>query len=148
MNTEQTASMLEDRRVNVKVKLALLWAALMFFYIYNDIFSLFQPGHVAELVEGQLGGVQFTQTVLFGATVLMAFPSFMILLSLTLKARINRVVNIVVAILHIFVLLGTQFVGEGETWLYYRFYELLEAVFLVLIIWTAWKWPTTEPLNQ
>ena len=148
MNTEQTASTLEDRRVNVKVKLALLWAALMFFYIYNDIFSLFQPGHVAELVEGQLGGVQFTQTVLFGATVLMAFPSFMILLSLTLKARINRVVNIVVAILHIFVLLGTQFVGEGETWLYYRFYELLEAVFLVLIIWTAWKWPTTEPLNQ
>ncbi|MFN2136098.1 MAG: DUF6326 family protein [Candidatus Promineifilaceae bacterium] len=148
MKTEQTASMLEDRRVNVKVKLALLWAALMFFYIYNDIFSLFQPGHVAELVEGQLGGVQFTQTVLFGATVLMAFPSFMILLSLTLKARINRVVNIVVAILHIFVLLGTQFVGEGETWLYYRFYELLEAVFLVLIIWTAWKWPTTEPLNQ
>ena len=148
MKTEQTASMLEDRRVNVKVKLALLWAALMFFYIYNDIFSLFQPGHVAELVGGQLGGVQFTQTVLFGATVLMAFPSFMILLSLTLKARINRVVNIVVAILHIFVLLGTQFVGEGETWLYYRFYELLEAVFLVLIIWTAWKWPTTEPLNQ
>ena len=133
---------LEDRQVNVKVRLALLWVALMFFYIYNDIFSMYQPGHVAQLVEGQLEGVQFTQTLLIGAAVLMAFPSFMVLLSLTLKARANRLVNIIVGILHVLVLLGTQFVGEGEVWFYWRLYELLEAVFIVLIIWTAWKWPT------
>ena len=57
MNTNDTGSMLEDKKVNVKAKLALLWVALMFFYIYNHIFSLFQPGHVADLVEGQLEGV-------------------------------------------------------------------------------------------
>ena len=148
MNTKQTASMLEDRKVNVKAKLSFLWIALMFFYIYNDLFSLWQPGHIAELVEGQLEGVQFTQTLLFGAAVLMAFPSFMVLLSLTLKARVNRLVNIVVGILHILVLLGTQFVGEEETWFYWRFYELLEALFLALIIWTAWKWPITESQHQ
>jgi len=136
--------MLEDRKVNVKAKLALLWVALMFLYIYNDLFSLWQPGHIAELVEGHLEGVQFTQTMLFGAAVLMAFPSFMVLMSLSLTARVNRIVNIVVGILHILVLFGTQFVGEGETWFYWRFYELLELLFLVLIIWTAWKWPTTE----
>jgi predicted tellurium resistance membrane protein TerC len=134
--------------VNVKAKLSFLWIALMFFYIYNDLFSLWQPGHIAELVEGQLEGVQFTQTLLFGAAVLMAFPSFMVLLSLTLKARVNRLVNIVVGILHILVLLGTQFVGEEETWFYWRFYELLEALFLALIIWTAWKWPITESQHQ
>ena len=144
MNTNETGSMFEDRKVNVKAKLALLWVALMFFYIYNDLFSLWQPGHVAQLVEGQLEGVQFTQTLLFGAAVLMAFPSFMVLLSLTLKARVNRLVNIIVGILHILVLLGTQFVGEGETWFYWRLYELLEALFLALIIWTAWKWPKQE----
>ncbi len=142
MNTQETTTMLEDRKVNVKAKLALLWVALMFFYIYNDIFSLWQPGHVAQLVEGRLEGVQFTQTILFSGAVLMAFPSFMVLLSLTLKARANRLVNIIVGILHVLVLLGTQFVGEGETWFYWRLYELLEAVFLALIIWTAWKWPT------
>ena len=144
MNTNDTGSMLEDRKVNVKAKLALLWVALMFFYIYNDLFSLMQPGHVAQLVEGHLEGVQFTQTLLFGAAVLMAFPSFMVLLSVTLKARANRLVNIVVGILHVLVLLGTQFVGEGETWFYWRLYELLEALFLALIIWTAWKWPKQE----
>jgi len=142
VNTQGTTTMLEDRKVNVKAKLALLWVALMFFYIYNDLLSLNQPGHVAALVEGQLEGVQFTQPLLFGAAVLMAFPSFMILLSLTLKARANRLVNIIVGILHVFVLLGTQFVGEGEVWLYWRLYEVLEAGFLALIIWTAWKWPT------
>ena len=148
MKTKKNTSLLEDRKVHVKVKLALLWAALMFIYIYNDIFSMFQPGHVADLAEGHMEGVQFTQTLLFGAALLMAFPSFMVLLSLILKARVNRIVNIVVGIFHIVVLLGTQFVGEGETWFYWRFYELLEALFLVLIIWSAWKWPNVESQHQ
>lgn len=143
MTATETATTFEDRRVNVKAKLAFLWAALMFFYIYNDMFSFMQPGHVAQLVEGQLEGVKFTQTILFSAAVLMAFPSFMILLSLVLKANVNRWVNIIVGLLHILVLLGTQLVGEGAPWFYWRLYELLEAFFLVLIIWTAWKWPKT-----
>jgi TRAP-type C4-dicarboxylate transport system permease small subunit len=50
-------------------------------------------------------------------------------------------VNIIVGLLHILVLAGTQFVGEGATWFYYLLYELIEALFLALIIWTAWKWP-------
>ena len=140
MNPRENTTTLEDKQVPVKVKLALLWVALMFFYIYNDIFSLYQPGHVAQLVEGQLGGVQFTQTMLVGVAVLMAFPSFMVLLSLTLGARANRLVNIIVGIFHALVLVGTQFVGGGEKWFYYGLYELLEAVFIALIIWTAWKW--------
>ena len=148
MKTKKAAGILEDRKVNVKVKLALLWVALMFLYVYNDIFSMYQPGHVADLFEGHLEGVQFTQALLIGAAILMAFPSFMVLLSLILKARVNRIVNIVVGIFHILVLIGTQFVGESETWLYWRFNELLEAMFLVLIIWSAWKWPAIEPQHQ
>lgn len=142
MNKKQTTGLFEDRNVNVKTKLALLWVALMFLYIYNDIFSLYQPGHVADLVEGHLAGVQFTQTVLFGAAALMAFPSLMIFMSITLKAKANRLLNIIVGILHILVLLGTQFVGDSKNvWLYWRFYELLEVLLLILIIRTAWKWP-------
>ena len=140
--------MLEERKVNMKVKLALLWVALMFLYIYNDIFSMYQPGHLEDLVDGHLEGVKFTQSLLFGAAILMAVPGFMVLLSLTLKARANRLVNIIIGILQILILIGTQFVGEGETWYYWRFYELLEAIFLALIIWTAWKWPVTESQKQ
>ena len=140
--------MLEERKVNMKVKLALIWVALMFLYIYNDIFSMYQPGHVKDLFDGHLEGVKFTQPLLFGAAILMAFPSFMVLMSLSLKARANRLVNIIVGTLHILILIGTQFVGEGETWYYWRFYELLQVLILSLIIWTAWKWPVTESQKQ
>jgi hypothetical protein len=146
MKTNKTTGMLEDKKVHVKVKLALLWVALMFLYIYNDIFSMYQPGHVAELYEGHLEGVHFTQSLLVGAAILMALPSFMILLTLTLKAKANRLVNIIVGIFHILVLIGTQFVGEGETWWYWRLNELFEALFLVLIIWNAWKWPYKDSI--
>ena len=33
----KTATILEDVKINVKIKLAALWVALMFLYIYADI---------------------------------------------------------------------------------------------------------------
>jgi len=137
-------ALLEDKKVNIKVKLALLWVALMFLYIYNDILSMYQPGHVADLAEGHIEGVKFTPTMLIGAAVLMALPSIIILLTLTLKAKLNRLVNVVAGVFHILVLIGTQFVGETESWMYWKFNELMELIFLGLIIWTAWKWPAGE----
>ena len=132
---------LEDHPVNPKIRIALYWVALMFFYIYNDILSFFQPGHVADLVGGQLEGIVFTQSFLIAAALLMALPGLMVILSLVLKARINRIVNLALGIFHILVLAGTQFVGENETWIYWRIYEAAEAAILVLIIVTAWRWP-------
>ena len=137
MSVQETKTKLEDRQVNVKAKLALLWVALMFLYIYNDIFSIYQPGHVADLLDGHLEGVHFTQEMLIGAVLLMAVPSIMVLLSVTLKASIVRWLNILVGAFQLLVLLGTQFVGEGETWIYWRIYEVLEAAFLAFIVWTA-----------
>ena len=132
-----------DEKVQVKVKLALFWIALMFLYIYNDILSLYQPGHVADLVEGHSEGIIFTQTMLFGAAVLMALPGLMVLLSVTLKPRSNRFLNIAMGLFHILVLIATQFIGDEEPWWYWRFYELLELVVLLLIIKLAWSWPKT-----
>lgn len=131
----------EDSRVNIKTRLSLFWVALMFLYIYNDILSFFQPGHVAELVEGSLGGLTFTQPFLISAAVLMALPSLVIILSLLLKARAGRMVNIIFGFFHILVLVSTQFVGETETWIFWRINEALEFLIMILIIWTAWKWP-------
>lgn len=136
--------MLVDPKINVKIKLAVFWIALMFLYIYNDILSLYQPGHVAELSEGYSQGMRFTQPILFGAAILMALPGLMVLLCVTLKASANRLVNIIVGIFHIFVLVGTQFIGEQDSWFYWRLYELLELILLLLIIRSAWKWPSTK----
>ena len=139
----EVIELLEDVKVNVKIKLALFWVALMFFYLYNDIFSLFQTGTVAQLLEGQLEGITFTQELLFGAALLMALPSIMIVLSLTLKAKMNRMVNIIVGIFLMIVLVSTLLV-PGDLWFYYATYMVFEAVFIILIVWTAWKWPIQE----
>lgn len=136
--------MLENNKVNIKVRLALLWVALMFLYIYNDILSIYQPGHVSDLSQGHIEGVEFTQLLLLGAAMLMVLPGLMVLLSVTLKAKANRLVNIIAGIFHLLVLIGTQFVGEGEAWLFWRLYELFQAAILVIIIFTAWKWPVLK----
>ena len=59
---------------------------------------------------------------------------------LMLKAKLNRVVNIVVGVFHMVVLLTTLLV-PGDTWGYYIYYMSVEAVLMALIIWHAWKWP-------
>ena len=134
---------LVDIEINVKIKLALFWVALMFFYLYNDLLSFFKPGTVEELVGGTLEGIVFTQELLFGAALLMALPSIMIFLSLTLKAKMNRMVNIIVGIFHMIVLVGTMLV-PGNLWVFYATYMVFEAIFIILIVWHAWKWPTQE----
>ena len=45
----QTGRVLEDVKIHVKIKLAVLWVALMFLYIYADIKALFQPGIMEQL---------------------------------------------------------------------------------------------------
>ena len=55
MNSEEkTATILEDVNVNVKIKLSVLWATLMFIYIYVDIFRFFQPGELEHILAGKV----------------------------------------------------------------------------------------------
>jgi hypothetical protein len=58
---------LKDLDVNVKIKLAGLWVALMFFYLHRDVLGFMEPGHVEDLLAGELAGVRMTQAVLLGS---------------------------------------------------------------------------------
>jgi hypothetical protein len=99
----KTATILEDPKIDIKTKLAGLWVILMFFYLYNDVFTLFQPG--------SMEGIELNQAFLLGAAVLMAIPSLMVFLSLTLKAEANRRANIIAGVFHAGVLLTTTLVS-------------------------------------
>ena len=131
-----------DMKVNLKIKLSALWVTLMFFYLYRDVLGFMEPGHVEELITGELGGVQMTSAILLGSAILMAIPSVMVFLSLTLKAPVNRWVNIILGILHLVLLGSTLCVGAIST--LYIFYVIVEAVLIALIVWTAWKWPKQQ----
>ena len=143
MNTNRNAvRRLQDIKIDVKIKLSALWVALMCFYLYRDVLGFMEPGHVEDLLAGELAGVRMTQAVLLGSAVLMAIPTVMVFLSLALKARVNRWVNIILGIAHMALLAGTFFVGKISA--LYAFYAIAEFLLMVLIVWHAWKWPRLE----
>jgi hypothetical protein len=141
MNTINRATEKEDLKVNVKTKLSALWVALMFLYIYADIISLYRPGQVDEMMAGRMGPFQATQGSLFVASILMVIPAVMVFLSLTLKARVNRWVNIIFGVLYTLVNISNLM---GDTWAYYIFFGVVEIVLTSLIVGYAWKWRNPE----
>jgi hypothetical protein len=142
MNTEKkTPTILEDAPVNVKIKLSVLWATVMFLYIYVDIFGFYQPGELENILAGKVWEFEITQIWALSSMIMMTIPSLMVFLSLTLEARGNRWTNIVVGILYIAIAIGNVI---GETWVYLFFGSIVEVVLLLLIVRYAWKWPTHE----
>lgn len=129
-----------DQNVNVRVVLAFLWGCAMFMYIYADIKTFFRPGIIEQVINKEVIGITITQGFLFAGAILMSIPPFMIFLSLVLKPKLNRVLNIVISGLHI-VLMCTLYLIPDEIWWYYLFYNFTEMVFHILIIWFAVKWP-------
>ena len=144
MNSQKTATILEDPKVNIKVKLSGLWVATVFLYIYVDYFSLFVPGVLENMIAGLVAdtGIQITTEFLLAGLTFVMIASLMIVLALTLKAKANRWTNIIVGILQIVVVLSSFFIGEAEA--HYIFGSGVELVLLSLIVWYAWKWPKQE----
>jgi hypothetical protein len=132
---------LEDIKVSLKLKLAALWASLMFLYIYVDYFHLFMPNEVENILAGRVYKFDITQGFLLGILIAMAIPALMIFLSVALPAKVNRRANIMVAAVFI---PFTLFNLAGEAWMHMVFAAVIEVVLLCLIIRYAWKWPHIE----
>ena len=143
MNATTKTTAMEDARINVKLKLAALWVAIMFLYIYADILSLFRPGQIEEMIKGLMGPFPVTQVSLFVASILMIIPAVMVFLSLTLKPKVDRWANFTLGVLYTFVNISNLI---GETWTYYMFFGVVEIVLTLLIVWYAWRWPSPEGL--
>jgi hypothetical protein len=129
---------LEALRIPTQVKLAGLWATVMFMYIYVDIIGFFSPGVIEDILVGKTWVFDITQTWMLFSVMLMTIPSLMVFLSLALPAKANRYANIGIGAIYIFIALGT---AVGEINAYYIFGSAVEADLLSMIVWIAWKWP-------
>ncbi len=128
-------------KIPVKMKLSALWAALMFLYIYADIFSLFKPGQIEEMVSGRMGPFPVTQASLLPASILMLIPAVMVFLALALKPKVDRWANIILGVLYTAVNIGNL---VGETWAFYLLFGIVEMALTLLIVGYAWKWRNPE----
>ena len=140
MRTRQpTTTTLENLRIPVQAKLAAAWTSFMFLYVYVDIIAFFKPGIVDDILVGIVWEFDISQTLLTVFLALMAIPIFMVVLSMTLPARANRITNLIVASVQV---PYAAFNAVGESWTY--FYGLgvaLEVIVLALILRYAWTWP-------
>jgi hypothetical protein len=134
-------SALEDLRMPVQAKLAAAWTSLMFFVIYIDYFHLYQPGAIDQIRGGRIFEFNITPTLMTIFVVVIGIPALMILLSMTLPARVNRATNLVVASLNI-PLMVFNAVGASSDWAFYYGLTIgLEVLLLAFILRSAWTWP-------
>lgn len=141
MSTNQKTPQTGLEEIRVNMKLAALWASMMFFYIYVDYFGLYKPGIIEDILAGKVFVFDITQLFLLTALVLTTIPALMISLSVALPAKANRWTNMIVAALWI---PYTLFNLVGEFWLHMVYGAVVEVVLLLLIIRYAWKWPKQE----
>ncbi len=142
MNTQKSPqNALEDIKINVKLKLATLWASFMFLYIYVDYFHLYMPSTLENILAGKVFVFDITQVFILIVLALASIPIVMIFLSVILPAKANRLTNIIVAIVLIPYML---FNLAGEAWVHMYFAAAVEVVLLFIIIRYAWKWPRIE----
>ncbi len=140
----ERALVLEELRIPTQVKLAGLWATVMFMYIYVDIIGFYKPGLIAEIMTGKVWVFDIDQMWMLSMLMLMTVPVLMVFLSLVLPAKANRYTNVVLGAFHICLAFVT---ATGEIQASYLFGSIVEAVLLCLIVWIAWKWPTVPRNN-
>lgn len=138
---------LVDFPISVRFKLAALWTSVMFCYVYGDIFSLFLPTRLQNLMNGQSGVGATTPTALLAFSMLMSLPAAMIAFSLVLKPAFARWINVGVGIFFtgVMILIGVTTVSGWM--MFYTYLAAVEVVLTSLIVVYAWRWER-EPVPQ
>ena len=129
--------------IPVQAKLAAAWASFMFLYVYVDILNFYKPGVVDGILNGLVWRFDISSTLLTIFLVSVSIPALMVMLSMTLPARVNRATNLVVASL---LIPYSAFNAAGATWEWASFYGLsigIEVLILAFILRSAWTWPRT-----
>ncbi|WP_420577584.1 DUF6326 family protein [Ekhidna sp.] len=131
--------MLDNPKINIKIKLSALWTSLVFCFLYGDYFELYTPGKVDSLLTGN--NVLDSPMTLLIASVILAIPSLMVALSVLLNAKLNRIINISFGILFTLMMLLIGINSMTPWYTFYVFLAFLESLITIFIVWLAWKWP-------
>ena len=140
-STKTNTNDLEDFKVNVKIKLSALWVTVMLLYIYGDIFAMFVPGHIESLNSGEMGIGKTTPLKLLAASILMTIPSMMVFLSITVRPKLNRWLNIIFGALYTLIIILTNLTSIDPWSTFNLYFGIIDMVITLIIVWYAWKWP-------
>lgn len=139
-NTQHPA--LKDFEVNPKVRLSALWGSLTLCYLYGDYFELYVPNKTEGLINGD--NLLNSPGKLLLAAVLLAIPALMVCISIILKPRINRLLNISLGLIYTGIMMVTALYSLTEWMAFYVFLALIESFITIIIIYYAWEWPREQ----
>ena len=131
----------DEQPVNTRIKIAGLWASMLFVFAYVDIFGLFRKDVLENALAGKVFTFEVNQMFLLLTTVYILIPCIMLVLTLVLKAKTSRMLNIVISSVYILTIIGGV---VGESWLYYIVGSVVEVLLLATIVLFAVKWPKTN----
>ncbi len=127
--------------------LSRFWIFITLNYIFCDVFSLFLPSYLQELLKGGIGEIKFTEAFLLKFAVVMEIPMLMILLSQYLKPKLNRIINIFAAVVMLIIQIGSLATGKNS--LHYLFFSIIEISTLIAILFFSYKWQRLQlKLNE
>jgi len=133
---------LEDAKISTRLKIAALWASVSFCYLFGDIMSFFTPdGYIAQSMAGKIGFFKVTQSTMLVISVLNSITCVMIFVTLILKTKASRRVNIIIGSYQTIVNL---LVFLTSSWAYFIYFGIVESILTGLIVWYAWKWPAAK----
>ena len=131
--------MLENPKVNIKLKLAALWASTTFCYIYGEYFELYTPGKVDSLLIGK--NILDNPVKLLVASIILVVPSVMVAASVLLPPKVNRTMNIIFGAVFTIMMLFIGINSLTEWYSFYVFLAFVESILTFLIVRYAIKWP-------
>lgn len=131
---------------NTKNLLSKLWVFLTVNYIFCDVFSLYHSKFLNEILLGKVDGIEFTESFLLTFAIIMEIPMLMIVFSIILKEKLNRIINIIVGVLMMSIQIGSLVTGSNS--LHYIFFSIIEICTLIIIIYIAWKWSKLKNFNE
>ena len=112
--------------------------------LQGDVIRYMEPGMLEDIIAGNTL-VAMTEEMLAVMAIMMMIPIAMVFLSVELKYKANRWLNIIVALFFI-VLDATGFIVPRAA--FENILAIGYVVFCALIVWYAYKWPRPSAESQ
>lgn len=134
--------MLTNYTINIRTKLAFLWATIMSLYIYADFFSLMTPNKINRMMDLETPLGPTTPEMLIGFSVLLIIPALMLPVSILLRPILSKWLNIIIGILYGAISVLIIISDISSEWMgFFVLYQIIELFIFFIIIKLAWKWP-------
>ena len=134
---------MEIKDLKTRLTIFSLWLFVLLNIIFRDIHQLTLKSHLEMLLTGYFNGMEVTESIMLFGAVIVNIPISMLLVSMLLNRRQNKILNIVAA-----VLLGASFLLSPPTDMDDTFHLVVELLALLGVVRACLMWKQTNAVSK